>query len=126
MFPILKKKVFVNSRPLNQNIFRFGNMAPEIEIKVSESGTTTEIRNTDFQFRDNEYCYLFIQFFTKFFQIVLTYTNEAFENIIPDKFLKIIKSEKIDLTYSYGTVMINTKDKGYLIPLNSLNIRNEV
>ena len=70
--------------------------------------------------------YLFIWFFTKFFQIVLTYTNEAFENIIPDKFLKISKSEKIDLTYSYGTVMINTKDKGYLIPLNSLNIRNEV
>ena len=35
-------------------------MVPEIEIKVSESGTTTEIRNTDFQFWDNEYCYLFI------------------------------------------------------------------
>ena len=35
-------------------------MVPEIEIKISESGTTTEIRNTNFQLRDNEYCYLFI------------------------------------------------------------------
>ena len=38
-------------------------MVPEIEIKVSESGTVTEIGNIDFQFQDNEYCYLFIYLF---------------------------------------------------------------
>ena len=35
-------------------------MVPETEIKVSESGTITEMGNKDFLFRDNEYCYLFI------------------------------------------------------------------
>ena len=35
-------------------------MAPEFKVKVLESGTFTEIGNTDFQFQDNEYCYLFI------------------------------------------------------------------
>ena len=41
-------------------------MVPEIEIKVSESGTITEIGNVHFQFRDNEYCYLFIYLFIYF------------------------------------------------------------
>lgn len=36
MFPILKKKDYVNSGPCNENIFRFRNTVPEIEIKVSE------------------------------------------------------------------------------------------
>ena len=38
-------------------------MIPEIEIKVSKSGTITEIGNVYFQFRDDEYCYLFIYLF---------------------------------------------------------------
>ena len=42
-------------------------MVPEIEIKVSESGTVTEIGNIDFQFQDNEYCYLFIYLFVYLF-----------------------------------------------------------
>ena len=41
-------------------------MVPEIEIKVSESGTITEIGNIDFQFQDSEYCYLFIYLSTLF------------------------------------------------------------
>ena len=41
-------------------------MVPEIEIKVSESGTITEIGNVHFQFRGNEYCYLFIYLFIYF------------------------------------------------------------
>ena len=49
-------------------------MVPEIEIKISESGTITEIGNTDFQFRDNEYCYLFIYLFIYLFKIDKTNT----------------------------------------------------
>ena len=44
---------------LNYNFFRLSNIVPEIEIKVLESGTITEIRNIDFQFWDNEFTYLF-------------------------------------------------------------------
>ena len=61
--PDSETKGFVNPGPLNQHIFRFWNMVPEVEIKVSESGTITEIGNIDFQFRDNEYSYLFIYLF---------------------------------------------------------------
>ena len=70
MFPTLKKKSFVNLGPLNYNFFRFGNMIPEIEIKVSKSGTITEIGNVYFQFRDDEYCYLFIDLFIYLFLFV--------------------------------------------------------
>ena len=40
-------------------------MVSEIEIKVSESGTLTEIGSIGFQFRDNEhlFIYLFIYLF---------------------------------------------------------------
>ena len=71
MFPILKKKGFINSRPLNWNIFKFWNMVLEIEIKVSESETITEIRNIDFQCWDYEYCYLFIYLFIIYLLIYL-------------------------------------------------------
>ena len=54
-------------------------MVPEIEIKVSESGTVTEIGNIDFQFQDNEYCYLFIYLFIYLFVYLFIY---LFINII--------------------------------------------
>ena len=48
-------------------------MVPEIEIKVSESGTITEVGNIAFQFRDNEYLfiYLFIYLFCFFWVFVV-------------------------------------------------------
>ena len=42
-------------------------MIPEIEIKVSESRTLTEIGSIGFRFRDNGYCYLFIYLFIYLF-----------------------------------------------------------
>ena len=35
-------------------------MVSEIEIKVSESGTLTEIGSIGFQFRDNEYLFIYL------------------------------------------------------------------
>ena len=81
MFPILKKKGFVNSGSLNWDIFRFRNMVPEIKIKVSESGTITEAGNIAFQFRDNEYLfiYLFIYFVSfGFLLLLLLFLNVSF------------------------------------------------
>ena len=50
-------------------------MVPEVEIKVSESGTITEIGNIDFQFWDNEYSYLFVYLFIYLF-IVNAFNQE--------------------------------------------------
>ena len=71
--PDSEKESFSNSVPLNYNIFRFGNMVPEIEIKISESETITEIVNTNFHFSGNEYYYLFIYVFIYLFILFYFY-----------------------------------------------------
>ena len=48
-------------------------MIPEIEIKVSESRTLTEIGSIGFRFRDNGYCYLFIYLFIYLFVYLFIY-----------------------------------------------------
>ena len=45
-------------------------MVPEIEIKVSESGTITEVGNIAFQFRDNEYLFIYLFCFFWVFVVV--------------------------------------------------------
>ena len=54
-------------------------MVPEIEIKVSESGTITEVGNIAFQFRDNEYCYLFIYLFILFLWVFVVVVVVVFK-----------------------------------------------
>ena len=48
-------------------------MVPEIEIKVSESGSLIEIGSIGFQFRENQYCYLFIYLSIYFFICLFVY-----------------------------------------------------
>ena len=64
-------------------------MVPEIEIKVSESGTVTEIGNIDFQFRDNEYCYLFILYlfiylfiYLSIYLFIYLFKDQIIENLM--------------------------------------------
>ena len=93
-------------------------MDPEIEIKVSESGTLTEIRNIDFQFRDNEYCYLliylhiylliylfiyfylFIYLFTYLF-IYLFIQNTTSKNPRPGKFYIALTLQNSDILLTF-------------------------
>ena len=77
--PDYEKKGFVNSGPLNWHIFRFGNMVPEIEIKVSESGTITQIGNIDFNFGTMSiliYLFIYLLFIYLFIYLLFTFFNQ--------------------------------------------------
>ena len=74
-------------------------MVPEIEIKVSESGTITEIGNKDFQFRDNGYCYLFIYLFIYNLFNITYYASISLSHYVPNLLLLILQYHCLIFTY---------------------------